>query len=51
MKDEVVLITGGATGIGASVAKLAALEGARVAICDINSSDGASLAEAMKLMG
>ena len=45
MKDEVVLITGGATGIGAAVAKLATLEGAKVAICDINSSDGTALAK------
>ena len=45
MNNEVVLITGGATGIGAAVARLAASEGARVAICDVNDSDGSSLAE------
>ena len=44
MNNEIVLITGGSTGIGAAVANLAASEGARVAICDVNQSEGELLA-------
>lgn len=36
LKDAVFLITGGARGIGAATAELAAQEGARIAIADIN---------------
>jgi NAD(P)-dependent dehydrogenase (short-subunit alcohol dehydrogenase family) len=43
--SEVVLVTGGASGIGAAVAKRFAAAGARVVIADIDEPGGAALAE------
>ena len=45
MANPVLLITGGATGIGAAVATLAAAQDMTVAVCDVNESAGAALAE------
>jgi 3-oxoacyl-[acyl-carrier protein] reductase len=36
LKDQVVLITGGAQGIGRSIAETLAREGAHLALCDVN---------------
>jgi len=44
-ESEVVLVTGGASGIGAAVAKRFAAAGARVVIADIEEPGGATLAE------
>lgn len=38
--DTVVLVTGGATGLGAATAELAAEAGARVAVLDVNDAEG-----------
>ena len=43
--SQIALITGGATGIGAEVARQLAESGTKVAICDINSAAGEVLAK------
>ncbi|MGE5248971.1 MAG: beta-ketoacyl-ACP reductase [Bacteroidota bacterium] len=48
MKDKVVLVTGGAAGIGKATALRFAEEGARVVICDVNEAGGQ---ETLKLLG
>jgi 3-oxoacyl-[acyl-carrier protein] reductase len=47
-KDRVVMITGGAAGIGLVTAEAFAREGAKLAICDVNPAAGA---EALKSLG
>ncbi len=42
---EVLLVTGGATGIGAAVARLGTKNGCTVAICDVNEEAGKALAD------
>jgi 3-oxoacyl-[acyl-carrier protein] reductase len=48
MKDKVVLVTGGAAGIGKATAMRFAEEGAKVIICDVNEELGQ---ETVKLLG
>lgn len=43
LKDKVVVITGGTSGIGGALAKLAVAEGAKVCITGINESEGKAL--------
>ena len=40
LRDRVALVTGGASGIGAEIAKLLAARGAQVAVTDLNPSNG-----------
>ncbi len=47
LKDKVVLITGGATGIGRAAAEVCAARGAQVIVADLNERDGAAVAEAI----
>lgn len=49
MKKKIALITGGSTGIGASVAEELSEAGIRVAICDVNEKAGTELSK--KLSG
>lgn len=44
LKDKIVLITGGASGIGAATARKCIVEGARVVIADLQEEKGHSLA-------
>lgn len=46
-KDKVVMITGGAAGIGRVTAEAFAREGAKLAICDVNPEAGAAAAQAL----
>ncbi|MBV5347703.1 SDR family NAD(P)-dependent oxidoreductase, partial [bacterium] len=48
MKDKVVLVTGGAAGIGKATALRFAEEGAKVVICDVNETIGQ---ETLKQLG
>jgi len=47
LSARTVFITGGATGIGASFVEHFAVQGARVAFCDIDASAGEALADAL----
>jgi NAD(P)-dependent dehydrogenase (short-subunit alcohol dehydrogenase family) len=40
MKDKIVLVTGGAAGIGKATALRFAEEGAKIVICDLNEASG-----------
>ncbi len=47
IKNRVVIITGGASGLGAATARAAAAKGAKVVIADIREADGEALALAL----
>jgi NAD(P)-dependent dehydrogenase (short-subunit alcohol dehydrogenase family) len=49
-KDKVVMVTGGAAGIGRVTAEAFALEGAKLAICDVNPEAGEAAAKARGLV-
>ncbi|MGA7942022.1 MAG: SDR family NAD(P)-dependent oxidoreductase, partial [Bradyrhizobium sp.] len=36
LKDQAAIVTGGASGLGAATARRLAKEGAKVAVCDLN---------------
>src|ERR1700719_3325171 len=44
LKDQAVVVTGGASGLGAATARRLASEGARVAVCDLNTKLAQSVA-------
>ena len=43
LENKVALITGAASGMGASMARIFAGEGAKVAVCDVLEDDGRSV--------
>ena len=47
LEGKVVLVTGGARGIGAAIARAAVTEGAKVVIGDVSDRDGEALATAL----
>ncbi|MGM0438371.1 MAG: SDR family NAD(P)-dependent oxidoreductase [Bacillota bacterium] len=51
VKDKVVLITGGASGIGKASGFKLGINGAKIAICDINQNNGEETAEEFKNKG
>ena len=51
LKDKGVLITGGASGLGAACVRLLAENGAKVVIADLNSEGGESLATELRATG
>lgn len=48
---RVVIVTGGASGIGKATAKLAAQEGAKVAVCDIDDENGRQTVNEIRQFG
>ncbi len=51
LKDRVVLVTGGSTGIGESLVRHFARQGSRVAFFDVQDEPGKALAEALATEG
>ena len=51
LAGKAVLVTGGASGIGAATARLAAADGARVLVCDLPESNGEEVADAPGVSG
>jgi NAD(P)-dependent dehydrogenase (short-subunit alcohol dehydrogenase family) len=48
LKDQAAIVTGGASGLGAATARRLAAQGARVAVCDLNSKLAESVAAEIK---
>ncbi|HZZ12028.1 MAG TPA: SDR family NAD(P)-dependent oxidoreductase, partial [Paraburkholderia sp.] len=45
IRDNVFLITGGASGLGAATARLFAAEGGKIVVADLNQDAGTALAQ------
>lgn len=50
LQDKVAVITGGASGIGASTARLFVSEGAKVVLVDLNEEKGKAFEEELKIL-
>jgi 3-hydroxybutyrate dehydrogenase len=51
MKDKIAIVTGGAQGIGEAIARRFIVEGARVAIADLNLKEATATAETLTALG
>jgi NAD(P)-dependent dehydrogenase (short-subunit alcohol dehydrogenase family) len=51
LKDKVVVVTGGAIGIGAAIARLFAREGAKIALIDVDAERGQETCREIKNQG
>jgi NAD(P)-dependent dehydrogenase (short-subunit alcohol dehydrogenase family) len=51
LQDKVIVVTGGGSGIGAAAARQFAIEGARVAVADLNPEQGAAVAGELRDAG
>ncbi len=51
LKDKVAIVTGGASGMGAAMARIFAREGAKVTIADMMEAEGQAVAEAIREAG
>ena len=51
LKDEIAIVTGGGQGIGESISRRFALEGAKVVIADINPDTGVNVAKSINESG
>src|SRR5205085_7808650 len=48
LRDQAVIVTGGASGLGAATARRLAAQGARVAVCDLNAKLAETVAAEIK---
>ena len=48
LKDQVAIVTGGASGLGAATARALAAQGAKVAVCDLNAKLAETVADEIK---
>jgi len=51
LKDRIIVVTGGAMGIGKATAIRLASEGAKVAVCDVNDAEGKKTVDEIKSKG
>ncbi len=51
LQDKVAIVTGAASGMGASTAKLFATEGAQVVVADVATDEGVAVAEEIVAAG
>jgi NAD(P)-dependent dehydrogenase (short-subunit alcohol dehydrogenase family) len=51
LREQVIMVTGGGSGIGRQIALLAAQDGAKIAVCDMNGDAATSVCDEARAMG